>query len=175
VAIDRRGPGKRTGCASSHGLRPDENRLALAGSSSDGEGLAHRRPDDLHSECAPRLLDARANLALMQILLVDDEDDARSLLARVLRRQGYSVDTCADAPLALIQLEATSYDVMITDQVMPGMSGTDLVLAARRLQRGLRCIVASGHGPPEESSRGDTAWITKPLDLDAVLSLLGPP
>ena len=110
----------------------------------------------------------------MQILLVDDEDDARSLLARVLRRQGYLVDTCADAASALIQLEATSYDVMMTDQIMPGMSGTDLVLAARRLQSGLRCIVASGQTPPEAWVRGDTAWITKPLDLDEVLALLGP-
>ncbi len=110
----------------------------------------------------------------MQILLVDDEDDARSLLARVLRRQGYSVDTCADGALALIQLESTSYDVMMTDQIMPGMSGTDLVLAARRLHSGLRCIVASGHAPPEESIRGHAEWITKPLDIGEVLALLGP-
>ena len=110
----------------------------------------------------------------MKMLLVDDEDDARSLLALVLRRQGYSVDTCADAALALTQLEATRYDVMMTDQTMPGMSGTDLVLAARRLQSGLRCIVASGQPPPEASVRGDTAWLTKPLDIGEVLALLGP-
>jgi DNA-binding response OmpR family regulator len=110
----------------------------------------------------------------MHILLVDDEDDAVSLLARVLRRQGHSVDTCADAALALLRLEASSYDVMMTDQSMPGMSGTDLVLAARRIRSGLRCIVASGHSQPEESMRGYVAWITKPLDLGEVLALLGP-
>ena len=114
-------------------------------------------------------------MAMMQVLLVDDEDEARSLLARVLRRQGYSVDTCTDAASALTQLEATKYDVMMTDQIMPGMSGTDLVVAARRLQGGLRCIVASGQVPPGESTRGDTVWITKPLDIGEVFELLGPP
>jgi DNA-binding response OmpR family regulator len=110
----------------------------------------------------------------MHILLVDDEDDAMTLLARVLRREGYSVDTCTDAALALIRLEATSYDVMMTDQSMPGMSGTDLVLAARRLHGGLRCIVASGHMQPDESMRAAAAWLTKPLDIDEVIALLGP-
>lgn len=110
----------------------------------------------------------------MQILLVDDEDDSRSLVARLLRRRGYAVDTCEDAASAITKLEATSYDVMMTDQIMPGMSGTDLVLAARRLQSGLRCIVASGQAPPEDSIRGDTTWITKPFEIGEVFALLGP-
>ena len=110
----------------------------------------------------------------MQILLVDDEDDARNLLARTLRGEGYVVDECADAALALARLEATTYDVLITDQSMPGMSGLDLVVAARRLQRGLRCIVASGYSQPPGSESGDTTWITKPLDLEEIFALLGP-
>lgn len=110
----------------------------------------------------------------MQILLVDDEDDSLTLVARLLRRQGYVVDTCEDAASAIMKLGATSYDVMMTDQIMPGMSGSDLVLAARRLQSGLRCIVASGQEPPEASIRGDTAWIMKPFDIGEVFALLGP-
>jgi DNA-binding response OmpR family regulator len=110
----------------------------------------------------------------MKILLVDDEDDSRTMLERLLRREGYTVDACADAKLALTQLAATTYDVMMTDQTMPGMSGTDLVAAARRLQSGLRCIVTSGRAPNAESVRDGTTWLVKPLDVDAVFALLGP-
>jgi len=113
-------------------------------------------------------------VASMEILLVDDEDDSRAILACMLRDQGYAVATCPDAAAALVRLDATTYDVMITDQSMPGMSGTDLVLAARRLQSGLRCIVASGHAPPPAPILGDTTWITKPLDIVELFKLLGP-
>lgn len=110
----------------------------------------------------------------MKILIVDDEDDARDLLAFMLRDEGHVVDGCADAALALARLEAARYDVMITDQTMPRMSGLELVLAARRLQSELRCIIVSGLAAPDESERFDTAWIMKPLDIEAVLALLEP-
>lgn len=110
----------------------------------------------------------------MSILLVDDEEDSSSMLALMLRRDGYAVDGCATAELALERLATTSYDVLMTDQSMPGMKGTDLVVAARRLQGGLRCIIATGYNAPEESLRGDATWITKPLDVDALVTLLGP-
>ncbi|MDB4935094.1 MAG: histidine kinase [Labilithrix sp.] len=110
----------------------------------------------------------------MNILLVDDEEDSCSMLAGMLRREGYAVDGCANAELALARLRTTSYDVMMTDQSMPGMNGTDLVIAARLVQSGLRCIIATGHNAPAESLRGDATWLTKPLDVDALVALLGP-
>ena len=110
----------------------------------------------------------------MRILLVDDEEDSSSILARMLRRDGYAVDGCASAELALGRLATTSYDVLMTDQSMPGMKGTDLVVAARLLQGGLRCIIATGYNAPEESLRGEATWITKPLDVAALVTLLGP-
>ena len=109
----------------------------------------------------------------MHILLVDDEEEALGLLAGILQREGHAVDTCEDAESALVRLASATYDVMMTDQAMPGMSGTDLVLAARRLQSGLRCVVASGHTAPDESAQGDARWIGKPFDVDALLTLLG--
>jgi len=111
----------------------------------------------------------------MRLLLVDDEADSCTILARMLRCEGYAVDECANGALALTRLAATSYDVMMTDQSMPGMSGTELVVAARRLHHHLRCIIASGHSCPSESLPGDTMWITKPLDVDALVGLLGRP
>jgi two-component system response regulator MtrA len=111
----------------------------------------------------------------MRILVVDDEDDARDLLARVLRSEGYAVDVCAAAATALVNLEAGSYDVLITDESMHGMSGSELVSAALLLQTGIKCIVLSGHEEPTDSMHGRTAWISKPVDIAALLALVGPP
>lgn len=111
---------------------------------------------------------------VMNILMVDDDEDSSSILAGMLRSEGYGVERCSNAALALVQLAATPYDVMMTDQTMPGMKGTELVVAARLLQTGLRCIIATGHNPPEESLRGDAIWITKPLDVDTLIALFGP-
>lgn len=110
----------------------------------------------------------------MNILLVDDDQDSSRMLARMLRLDGYATDTCANAELALARLATTSYDVLMTDQTMPGMQGSDLVIAARHLQIGLRCIIATGRNAPEESLRGGATWITKPIDIDALIALLGP-
>ena len=111
----------------------------------------------------------------MKILLVDDEDETREMLERLLRHEGYSVDGCADGDLALAQIESNAYDVMMTDQTMPGMSGTDLVAAARALRSNLRCIVTSGRAATPESVRDGTIWLVKPLDVDKIMAVLGPP
>ena len=111
----------------------------------------------------------------MRILVVDDETDAGDLLGRLLRGEGYVVDVCEDAPTALVHLEAGSYDVLITDESMHGMSGSKLVSAALLLQTGLKCIIASGHAQPAESLHGTAVWISKPVDVEALLALVGPP
>jgi DNA-binding NtrC family response regulator len=113
-------------------------------------------------------------MAAMNILLVDDDEESSGMLAVMLRHEGYGVEGCANAAVALVRLAATHYDVMMTDQTMPGMKGTELVVAALLLQSGLRCIIATGHNPPDELLRGETTWITKPLDVDALIALLGP-
>lgn len=70
----------------------------------------------------------------MKILLVDDDEVSPMMLARMLRQEGYSVEGCANGALALVQLAARPCDVMMTDQTMLGMKGTELVVAARLLQ-----------------------------------------
>jgi CheY-like chemotaxis protein len=62
-----------------------------------------------------------------RILVVDDEPGVRALLEKVLTQSGHSVDTIDDASKALDKLSAgVSYDVILTDARMPGMSGTEM-------------------------------------------------
>ena len=66
------------------------------------------------------------------ILVVDDEQSIASGLARLLRRDGYTVDTVANGRLALAQLERRTYDLILCDVRMPELDGPSLY---RHLER----------------------------------------
>ena len=89
----------------------------------------------LDAFCDPRVEDATASSALRQptrapdaprrILVIDDEQSFRHGLTQLLRRDGYTVDTAANGDLALRQLHAQCYDVVLCDLRMPGLDGVD--------------------------------------------------
>ena len=68
-----------------------------------------------------------------RILVVEDDADTRELLDFTLRRSGHNADTAEGGREALEQLAWRSYDVILTDLHMPGMSGEDLY---RRIEHG---------------------------------------
>jgi DNA-binding response OmpR family regulator len=98
-----------------------------------------------------------------RILLVDDDLYARELNAGVLLRSGYDVDTAQDGADAWKALNDASYDLLITDNRMPRVTGLDLIKKLRSEDRTLPVILASGTVPMEELTRHP--W----LKLDAVL------
>src|SRR3954471_17400088 len=67
-----------------------------------------------------------------RILVVDDEQAVRDVLAKTLKMADYEVDTAGDGPSALDQLRAVEYDLLITDLKMPGMDGLSVIREARR-------------------------------------------
>ena len=79
---------------------------------------------------------SRANLANSRaagrILVVDDHQQARESVAFALREAGHQVDCLASAVEALRALERETYDVIITDLLMPGMTGLEFI---RQLER----------------------------------------
>lgn len=106
----------------------------------------------------------------MHILVVDDDANSRDGLAELLTFEGYVVDTCADGPAALARLGESSFDVLLTDYVMPEMTGVELIDAARVTTPTLRCLIMSGHarvGP------ADIVWVPKPIDVERLLLALG--
>jgi DNA-binding response OmpR family regulator len=98
-----------------------------------------------------------------RILLVDDDFYARELHAGALIRFGYDVDTAADGSDAWKSLNEQSYDLLITDNRMPRVTGMELIKKLRSEDMTLPVILASGTVPVEELKRHP--W----LKLDATL------
>jgi signal transduction histidine kinase/CheY-like chemotaxis protein len=84
-----------------------------------------------------------------QILVVDDEELVRSLTARLLRRQGYQVTEVESPQAALERLrtDCARFALLLTDVVMPEMSGVELAAHARELDPGLPVVFMSGYDP----------------------------
>ncbi|MDX6453573.1 MAG: two-component system, cell cycle sensor histidine kinase and response regulator CckA [Gaiellaceae bacterium] len=91
-----------------------------------------------------------------RVLLVDDEDSVRELLTAVLRRRGYTVIHAA-SPDEALTINPGHYDLLVTDVVMPGMTGVEL---AQRLDAP-RVLFISGYD--REAVGDDTFFLPKPF------------
>ena len=92
----------------------------------------------------PRSLE-RAHLP-MRVLCVDDESAVVDVVRRALERDGHDVTTMTQSEDALASIEADPYgfDVLITDQNMPRMKGTELIKAVRSLRPDFPCLLMTG-------------------------------
>ncbi|HWW01523.1 MAG TPA: response regulator [Candidatus Acidoferrum sp.] len=99
-----------------------------------------------------------------RILVVDDDVFLRENNAEVLTRCGYQTETAEDGAAAWEALQAHGYDLLITDNNMPNVSGVELVNKVRSAHMTLPVILASGAMPAEELDR--QPW----LHLAATLS-----
>jgi CheY-like chemotaxis protein len=85
-----------------------------------------------------------------RVLLVEDEASLLALTAEVLARLGYEPVSFSDSHAALAAFEAAphSFDVVITDDVMPGLTGTVLATQLRRRRHDLPIVLMSGYSGP---------------------------
>ncbi len=115
-------------------------------------------------------------MAASRVMLVDDEEDIIWGLSRVLTSAGYDVITASDAETALAKLSTQPVDILITDIKMPGKSGLDLILEARKLYSSIRAVVMTARGSEElqreTMERGALEYIEKPFDIDMFLETL---
>ena len=87
----------------------------------------------------------RRGRSIESILVVEDDDDVRAYTVGVLRELGYRVHEANDGDSALKRLEQEKVQLLLTDVVMPEMSGRELAGAARKLQPDVRVLYASGY------------------------------
>jgi CheY-like chemotaxis protein len=111
---------------------------------------------------------------MQRILIADDDPEICELLGQVLRDAGYAVETAPDGRTALERTAASPPDLLITDLLMPGLTGWSLFARVRRRAPTLPIIVMSGSAMGRrrrQGSREDRAvFLRKPIDLDQLLA-----
>jgi PAS domain S-box-containing protein len=111
------------------------------------------------------------------ILVVDDEDAVRSIVERILQRSGYRVLTAANLTEGLGIAERTDLSIraVVTDVVMPGGSGLELVEQLRIQHPGLPALFMSGYSGEVVTAHGlsgESSYVGKPFKPDEILSAL---
>lgn len=109
-----------------------------------------------------------------RILVVDDEQAVRDLLAKTLTMADYDVDSAADGASAIDRLRAVEYDLLITDLKMPGMDGLSVIREARCAAPDLPVIIITGYSTEasaiEAINLGVAGYLTKPFRLPRILA-----
>jgi len=109
-----------------------------------------------------------------KILVVDDEHMIRDLCNHMLAGEGYQVTAVADAATALEELNDSFVDLIITDIMMPGMDGLDLIERVKGLNQDVMIILITGHATLdtaiESLRRGADAFVLKPFTQEEILN-----
>jgi DNA-binding NtrC family response regulator len=119
-----------------------------------------------------------AAVRVLRILYVDDELPLLELTKRILTRWQCDVETYVDPREALcaLQLKPESYDVLLTDLNMPGLSGFALIVEARKCRPTLPALIVTGYLSPEDADRvarlGNTQIVQKASTVESYLQEL---
>jgi len=114
------------------------------------------------------MLTKEAAVAAKRILVVDDEASIRDLCARVLQRGGFEVAVASSGEEAVSRLHTEAFDAVVSDIRMPGLSGLEVLDAAKHLHPGIRVVLITGFGTAQTLERarqsGADRILTKPFN-----------
>jgi DNA-binding NtrC family response regulator len=115
-------------------------------------------------------------MAAERILIVDDEEANREFLQELLRHEGYEVETAGDGATGLTLLEQIPFHVMLSDLMMPQMSGVELLLQMKERSPFTIGIIFTGYATIETAveamKAGAYDYITKPFRVEEILVVL---
>ena len=113
---------------------------------------------------------------MSKILIVDDEVQIRTLLARMMELEGYEVCQAGDCRVALRQLELQTPDVALCDVFLPDGNGVDLVLSIKKAAPNVEVILLTAHGNIPDGvqaiKNGAFDYITKGDDNNKIIPLI---
>jgi two-component system, NtrC family, response regulator PilR len=111
-----------------------------------------------------------------RILIVDDETSMREFLAILLGREGYAVESAADAESALSRLEERTFDLILSDVKMPGLDGIALLERVKRSWPETAVLMLTAYTTAEDAveamKRGAYDYIAKPFKVDELKILV---
>jgi PAS domain S-box-containing protein len=164
--------GTGLGLASAYGI-VKQSGGQLTCESSPGQGSSfHIDLPLVHDAVAPPLSPLpRTTEGGEAVLLVEDNQAVRRMMATTLERQGYRVDTAAngDEALALVR-GGRAFDIMVTDLVMPGMGGRNVADAVAKISPRTAIMFVSGYVDDPPSSASFVHFLQKPFTPMALAS-----
>lgn len=111
-----------------------------------------------------------------QILFIDDEQGSRESLSILLSREGYQVDAVASGEEAIKQLAQKSYDAVISDLFLPGVSGIDILKHVKEQSLPCNVILITGNATAETAveamKEGAFDYIIKPVNFEKLKVLV---
>jgi DNA-binding NtrC family response regulator len=111
-----------------------------------------------------------------RILVVDDDESVRKVLATILKEKGYVVDTAKCGKEAIEKSDTRFYNLALIDMRLPDMEGTELLTAMRETTPKMVKIIVTGYpslqNAMEAVNRNADAYIIKPVNMDNVLSTI---
>lgn len=111
-----------------------------------------------------------------RILIIEDDEEMRSLLKDFFEEDGFEIDSVSNGSEAFRKVARESFDLIITDIRMPGLTGLDILPGIRKLQPEVSIIVITAFGSQEVHrkalDRGATAYLEKPILFNKLRTLV---
>jgi DNA-binding NtrC family response regulator len=108
-----------------------------------------------------------------RVLVVDDEESVRFFLLKGLRKEGFETEVVSSGREAIDRLARASFDVVLTDIVMPDVNGLDVLKAVHEMDKDAVVILMTAHGSVENAidalRLGAFDYLTKPFELKELL------
>jgi len=110
---------------------------------------------------------------MIKVLVVDDEKSMRVTLCEFLKNEGFEAESASDAQIAWQMIQESEFDVVVTDIIMPKMSGIDLLSNIRKKSQTLQVIIMTGEPTVDTAitavQSGANDYLIKPITRDALL------
>ncbi len=118
----------------------------------------------------------RRNVHKKRVFIIEDDEEMRSLLTDMMTEEGFEADSVENGSEAFRRLAKESFDLIVTDIRMPGLSGLDILPGLRRLQPDVPIIVITAFGGYDVRQRalerGADAYLEKPIRLRELRTLI---
>jgi len=111
-----------------------------------------------------------------RVLVVDDNRDLGKLTSEILKERGFRVNIAFDGVSALAKIKQESYDLMILDYRLPGISGLTVLEKTQQIRPNLKTIMVSAFGNESTRARarelGAYAFLDKPFNIDGLVKVV---
>ena len=113
---------------------------------------------------------------MYRILIIDDEENIRTVLSGILEDEGYNVESAADGLEGLEKASSGRFDLILLDVWLPGMGGLEVLEEIKKSSSSPEVIIISGHGNIDMAVKalknGAFDFLEKPLSLEKVITLV---